>query len=63
MNASSRSAHHLIVPDGATSAQAANAVRALKHYREQHPEASSVSLTLSGTEDATAEVPVEVLDL
>ena len=63
MNANSRSAHHLIVPDEVTTAQAANAVRALEHYREQHPEASSVSLVLSGTEDATAEVPVEVLDL
>ncbi len=63
MNASSRSAHHLIVPDEVTTAQAANAVRTLKHFREQHPEASSASLMLSGNEDATAEVPVEVLDL
>ena len=63
MNASSRSAHHLMVPDEVTTAQAAHAVPTLEHFREQHPEASSVSLVLSGKEDATAEVPVEVLDL
>lgn len=63
MNASSRSAHHLIVPDEVTTAQAANAARTLKHFREQHPETSSVSLSLSGEEDVTAEVPVDVLDL
>ena len=63
MNASSRSAHHLIVPDEATTAQAAHAVQALKHFREQHAEASSVSLSLSGKEHAAVEVPVDVLDL
>ena len=63
MNASSRPAHHLIVPDEVTTAQSSHAFQALKHFREQHPEASSVSLVLSGEEDATAEVPVEVLDL
>jgi len=63
MNASSRSAHHLIVPDEVTTVQAAHAVQTLKHFREQHPEASSVSLVLSGKEDATAEVPTDVLDL
>ena len=63
MNASSRSAHHLIVPDEVTTVQAAHAVQTLKHFREQHPEASSVSLSLSGKEDVTAEVPIDVLDL
>ena len=63
MNANSRSAHHLIVPDEVTTVQAAHAVQTLKHFRERHPEASSVSLVLSGKEDATAEVPTDVLDL
>ena len=63
MPASERSAHHLIVPDEAASVQAARAVQALEQFLEQHPEASTVSLSLLADGDDACGVPVDVLGL
>ena len=62
MQASARSAHHFIVPDEATSVQAAHAADTLKQFLDQHPEASTVSLSL-GADEETFDVPVDVLNL
>ena len=63
MPPSVRSAHHFIVPDEASAAHAAQAVQTLKQFLEQHPEASTVSLSLVGADEEAFEVPVDVLGL
>ena len=63
MQASAPSAHHFIVPDEATSVQAAHVANTLKQFLDEHPEASTVSLSLGPDDEETFEVPVEVLGL
>ena len=63
MHTSARSAHHFIVPDEATSARAAHAAHTVKQFLEQHPEASTVRVSLGGDDGAALEIPVDVLDL
>ncbi len=63
MQLSARSAHHFIVPDEATSVQAAHAADTLKQFLDQHPEASTASLSLGADDEETFDVPVDVLNL
>lgn len=63
MPASARSTHHIMVPDEATSVQAASAVQTLQQFLEQNPEASTVSLSLLEDDGAALEIPVNALDL
>lgn len=62
MQASAGSAQHFIVPDEATSVQAVHVADTLKQFLDQHPEASTVSLSL-GPDEETFDVPVDVLNL
>ena len=63
MQASAGSAHHFIVPDEATSVQAAHVAGMLKQFLDQHPEASTVSLSLGADDEEAFDVPVGVLHL
>ena len=63
MQTSARSAHHFIVPDEATSAQAAQAAHTLKDFLDQHPDDPTVSLSVGGSHGAPVEVPAGVVDL
>ncbi len=63
MRTSGRSAHHVIVPDESTSAQAAHAAHTVNEFLEQHLEASTARLSLGGDDGAGCEVPVDVLGL
>lgn len=62
MQSRGRLAQHVVVPDEATSAQAAHAAQAIGQFLEQHPEASTSRLSL-GDDGAALEIPVDVLDL
>lgn len=62
MQTSAHSAHHFIVPDEATSAQAAQAAHTLKNFLDQHPEDPTVSLSVGGS-GAPVEVPAGIVDL
>ena len=63
MPAISRSAHHVIVPDDASSAQAVQAVETLRQFLEQNSGASTVSLSLNGDDANAFEVSVDVVEL
>ena len=63
MQTSGRSAHHVVVPDEDTSAEAAHAAHTVKVFLEQHPEASTVRLSLGGDDGVGCEIPADVLGL
>ena len=62
MQTRGRLAQHLIIPDEATSAQAAHAAQTVRQFLEQHPGSSTARLSV-GDDGATFEIPVDVLDL
>ena len=64
MSDTARSVPHLIVPDEVASLQAAEAVRTIRQFLEQHTETKAVSLSLpADDDDILVEMPVDVLEL
>ncbi len=56
--------HHVLVPDGATSDEAAQAVQVLEHFLDQHSEVRSTTLSLlAGDHSAALEMPADLLPL